>query len=140
MKGKTHQKMKRSPVESAHGNLKYDDHWCLSQTKSKCMWTHDEDGVTWVVLVSCLHNPAEAHIQRGCTADLGKAGRSNKDFIVLYWRGGHCFPMHCDLFRSVVLPRIWVLGREYADKILLRGIFFQAWGSLMGLKSQTQDP
>ena len=26
--------------------------------------------------------------------------------IVLYWRGGHCFPMHCNLFRCIVLPRI----------------------------------
>ena len=35
--------------------------------------------------------------------------------IVLYWRCGHCCPIHCELFRSIVLPRIWVLGREYAD-------------------------
>ena len=38
--------------------------------------------------------------------------------IALYciWWGGHCFPMHCDLLRSIVLPRIYVLlGREYAD-------------------------
>ena len=26
--------------------------------------------------------------------------------IVLYRRGGHCCPMHCDLFRYIVLPRI----------------------------------
>ena len=24
----------------------------------------------------------------------------------------HCYPMHCDLFRSIVLPQIWVLGHE----------------------------
>ena len=35
--------------------------------------------------------------------------------IVLYWRGGHCCPMHCDLFRSIVFPWIWVLGCEYAN-------------------------
>ena len=42
--------------------------------------------------------------------------------------------------RSIVLPRIWVLGREYADYILLRGLVFQALGSLTSLKSQTRDP
>ena len=34
---------------------------------------------------------------------------------LFWWGGGHCCLMHCDLLRSIVLPRIWVLGREYAD-------------------------
>ena len=33
-----------------------------------------------------------------------------------------------------------LLGTEYADSILLRGLFFQAWGPLTNLKSQTRDP
>ena len=32
-----------------------------------------------------------------------------------------------------------LLGREYADYILLRGLFFKVWGSLKSLKSQTRD-
>ena len=32
------------------------------------------------------------------------------------------------IFSFIVLPRIWVLGHEYADLILLRGLFFKARG------------
>ena len=39
-----------------------------------------------------------------------------------------------------MLPEFRYLGRKYANYILLRGLFFEAWGSLMSLKSQTQDP
>ena len=48
-------------------------------------------------------------------------------------------PMHCDLFEIYCVPRIQVLGRQYADFILLRGLFLQAWGPLTSLKSQTRD-
>ena len=54
--------------------------------------------------------------------------------LYLFWYCCHCCPMHCDLLRSVVLPR------EYADYFFLRGLFFQAWGSLTSLKSQTRGP
>ena len=39
-----------------------------------------------------------------------------------------------------VLPRIYVLGREYTVYILLRGLFFQTLGSSTSLKSQTRIP
>ena len=29
-------------------------------------------------------------------------------YLYLFWWGGHCCAMHCDLLRSIVLPRIWV--------------------------------
>ena len=51
-----------------------------------------------------------------------KSGPANKQytciciFLYLFCWGGHYCPIHCDLFRSFVLPRIWVLlGREYAN-------------------------
>ena len=50
--------------------------------------------------------------------------------------------MHWDLFWDLLCsPNLrWVLGREYADYSLLRGLVFQAWGSLTSLKSQTRNP
>ena len=53
--------------------------------------------------------------------------------IVLYWWCGHC----CDLFTSIVLPRItrtWICWLYFAQ----RPVFF-SWGSLTSLKFQNQD-
>ena len=54
--------------------------------------------------------------------------------------GRSLLPMHCDLFEVYYAPRKLILKCEYADKILLIGLFFQAGGSLTSLKSQTRDP
>ena len=39
----------------------------------------------------------------------------NKRDCICFWWGGHCCPVHCDVLRSIVLPRILILGREYVD-------------------------
>ena len=40
--------------------------------------------------------------------------------IVLYWRGGHCCPMHCDLFK-IYCARTWICRLNVAQ----RPIFFR---------------
>ena len=59
---------------------------------------------------------------------------------LFYWLGGHFCQMQCDLLEIYCAPRIYILGREYTDYILLRDLFFQASGSSTSLKSQTGDP
>ena len=60
--------------------------------------------------------------------------------IVLCWWGGHCCPMHCDLFKIYCAPpnlgitRTWIWRLNFAQRP-----FFQALGSLTSLKSQTGD-
>ena len=62
-------------------------------------------------------------------------------YLYLFRWGGHYCLMHCNLFRSIVLPpnlgitRTWICWL-----ILLGGQFFEAWGSLTSLISQTRDP
>ena len=57
--------------------------------------------------------------------------------LVLYWSGGHCCSMHCDLFQDLFCtPKF----RWICRLILLRGLFFQAWGSLTSMNSQTRTP
>ena len=56
----------------------------------------------------------------------------------IVWRGGHCWPMHCDLFKICCAPpnldiRMWICRLNFA-------YCFQAWGSLTSLISQTRDP
>ena len=54
--------------------------------------------------------------------------------------GGHCCPMHCDLFKIHCAPpnlgitRTWICRLNFAQRPI-----FQAWGSLKSLKSQTRD-
>ena len=42
--------------------------------------------------------------------------------IVLYWRGGHCCPMHCDLFkiycalRNLGITRTWICRLNFAQR------------------------
>ena len=51
-------------------------------------------------------------------------------FIVLYWWGGHCCPMHCALFKIHCAPPNLGITRTWIYRlILLRGLFFQAWRS-----------
>ena len=62
------------------------------------------------------------------------------EFIVLYWRGGHCCPMHCDLFKIYCAPpnlgiRTWICRLNFFQSPI-----FYAWGSLTSLKSQTRTP
>ena len=65
----------------------------------------------------------------------------NLNWIVLFWWGGHCCPMHCDLFEIYCAPpnlgiiRMWICRLNFAQRPI-----FQAWVSLTSLKSQTQDP
>ena len=60
--------------------------------------------------------------------------------IVLYWRGGHSCSIHCDLFSSIVLPRIlgirtWICRLKFAQRSIFSGL-----GFFTSLKSQTRDP
>ena len=61
--------------------------------------------------------------------------------IVLYWRGGHYCPMHCDLSKIYCAPpnlgitRTWICRLNFAQKPI-----FEAWGFLTSLKSQTREP
>ena len=61
--------------------------------------------------------------------------------IVLYWRDGHCCPMHCDLFKiycahqNLGITRTWICRLNFAQRPV-----FQARGCLTSLKSQTRDP
>ena len=48
-------------------------------------------------------------------------------FLYLFWYGGHCCPMHCDLFKIYCASpnlgiRTWICRLNFA-----RGLFFQAW-------------
>ena len=73
----------------------------------------------------------------------GRCDNLKNLYIVLCFIDGVTIAAQCiaTFLRSVVLPRIYVLlGRENADYILLRGLFFQAWGYLTSLKYQTRDP
>ena len=59
--------------------------------------------------------------------------------IVLYWWGGHCCPMHCDLSKIYWAPpnldnRMWICRLNFAQRPI-----FEAWGSLTSLKSQTRE-
>ena len=59
---------------------------------------------------------------------------------VLYWWGGHCCPMHCDRFEIYCAPPNLGITRTWIRRLNFAHIkFFQAWGSLTSLKSQTQD-
>ena len=61
--------------------------------------------------------------------------------IVLYWWGGYCCPMHCDLFKIYCAPPNLGITRTWIRRLIsLRGLYFQAWGSSTSLKSQTRDP
>ena len=62
--------------------------------------------------------------------------------VLLYYIDGVVIAAQCTatFSRSIVLPRIRVLGSEYADYIFLRGLFFQARGSLTSLKSWLGTP
>ena len=59
----------------------------------------------------------------------------------MFWWGGHFCPMHCDPFKIYCAPpnlgitRRWIRRLNFAQRP-----FFQAWGSLTSLKSQTRDP
>ena len=76
-----------------------------------------------VILLKIFHNCTEAKFPIIVIAGKATCGHSTwkeEQFvvmycIVLYWRGGHCCPMRYNLFRSIVLPRIYILGHEYAN-------------------------
>jgi hypothetical protein len=49
--------------------------------------------------------------------------------IVLYWRGGHCCPMHCDLFKIYCAPpnlgiRTWICRLNFAQRPIFSGSMF----------------
>ena len=50
--------------------------------------------------------------------------------IVLYWWGGHCCPMHCDLFKINCAPpnlgitRTWICRLNFAQRTIFSGLRF----------------
>ena len=51
-------------------------------------------------------------------------------YIVLYWRDGHCCPMHCDLFKFYCAPpnlgitRMWICRLNFAQRPIFSGLRF----------------
>ena len=61
--------------------------------------------------------------------------------IVLYWRGGHCCPMHCDLFNIFCAPLNLGITRTWICRlILLRGLFFRLEIIRLGIPSLNSLP
>ena len=60
---------------------------------------------------------------------------------VLYWRGGHCCPMHCELFQVYCAPpnlgitRTWICRLNFAQRPIFSGLRI-----FTSLKSQTRAP
>jgi hypothetical protein len=50
--------------------------------------------------------------------------------IVLYWRGSHCYPMHCDLFKiycatpNLGITRTWICRLNFAQRPICSGLRF----------------
>ena len=62
--------------------------------------------------------------------------------LYLFCWGGHCCPVHWDLFKTYCASpppnlgiKTWICRINFAQRP-----FFQAWDSLTSLKSQTRDP
>ena len=60
---------------------------------------------SWSVLAPRGRSKTET-ARNTCIAPKILNTKSIRNCIVLYWRGGHCCPMHYDLFRSIVFPQI----------------------------------
>ena len=50
--------------------------------------------------------------------------------IALYWRGGHCCPMYCDLFKmfcaspNIGITRTWICQLNFAQGPIFSGLWF----------------
>ena len=44
--------------------------------------------------------------------------------IVLYWRGGHCCPMLCDLFKNLGITRTWIHQIKFCLEAYFWGLRF----------------